>query len=419
MKSQPPKAISTLKLTLTVAFAVALLAAPSTQAENFKVVYTFTGGDDGGHPLAGLVIDVAGNLYGTASSGGNPHCTPAYCGTVFKIDRSGHETTLYSFAGGSDGAVPEAKLLMSGQGVFYGTTYNGGGSSSCSDGCGTVFRISGGKEKVLYRFKGGNDGANPVAGLSVDKSGNLYGTTLNGGVYGYGTVFELIKTQSKYTESVLYSFTGGTDGANPVSGVTVLNSSLFGTASLGGDSTCLNPDDTYGCGTVFRIAPVSDATGRIRWKESTIHSFEMQDDGGVPYAGLTEWLGDLYGAATSGGDGLGGGGTVFELVHSGKKWEFSALYGLPGWPISGTFRNVVLDSSGNIYATTHCDGTYSDGTVYELTANAWTYKLLYTFTGQSDGYYVFSNLAFDEHGSLYGTTSQGGAYNGTVFKVKP
>lgn len=393
------------------------LATLRVKAQTFEVIYSFTAGSDGGRPLAGLAIDTNGILYGTASIGGS-----FGSGVVFKSSEAGQETAIYSFGGGTDGANPEAAPLVDAKGDIYGTTYNGGGSTICNGGCGTIFKIDAvGNETVLYRFSGGTDGGNPEASLTMDQSGNLYGTTFEGGVYGYGTVFEL---SSSGQETVLYSFTGGSDGANPVGGVTLVKGEVFGTTSLGGDLTCLNPNGTYGCGTVFQL--VSPTSHRATtWRETVLHSFGMQDDGGIPYAGLVfSNSRHLYGAATSGGSG--GGGTVFELSPSKSGWNFSVLYGIPGWSISGTFANVVLDSSGNVYATTHCDGTLEDGTIYEISPSVggWTFSLLYNFCSEqncSDGLYSYSNLVFDKQGNLYGTTYLGGAnlYDGEIFKLTP
>lgn len=412
-------------LVLALTLVAITFLTPRVYGQTFEVFYSFTGGSDGGNPLAGLVIDKDGNLYGTNSDGGSPYCVPAYCGTVFKIDPNGNETTLHAFAGGTDGAAPESQLLLDGNGNLFGTTYNGGGSANCPDGCGSVFEIAAnGTETVLYGFHGGTDGENPVAGLAMDKEGNLYGTTFNGGAYGYGAVFEV---NASGQENVLYSFTGGKDGANPIAGVTFDKGTLLGTTSLGGDMTCLNPNNTYGCGVLFQLGPISStAKGpATTWSETVLHTFEMQTDGGVPYAGLiVGHSGAIYGATTSGGSGLGG--TVFELKPAKLGWIFDPIYGISGWALSGTYRDLVQDASGNIYATTHCDGVSSNGTAYELSPSGsnWTYTLLYTFCQQSpcyDGYYPHSNIVIDAQGNLYGTTFAGGAnlYDGEVFRITP
>src|SRR5271155_418852 len=372
-----------------LALGLVVAATPRAQAQTFSVLHSFTGGSDGGTPLAGFAIDTAGTLYGTTSTGG-----ASGIGTVFKISAEGTETVLHSFSSGTDGANPQGSLLRDAAGDLYGTTFGGGAS-----GAGTVFKVGPhGKETVLYSFKAGTDGANPEAGLAIDAAGNLYGTTTAGGPNGNGTIFKLTKKPEKWTEKVLYSFGSGTDGAIPVAGVT-LNAagSLYGTTSAGG---------TYGYGTVFQLKD-----SKSGWKEDILHNFELQSDGGVPYAGLVfDQSGNLYGAATEGGDGGQiGGGTVFELTPTKGSWTFTVINSLAGWGISGTFRDLLLDSSGDIYATTHCDGANDAGTVYELTPSAgtWTYNSLYVFTGGSDGLFSFSTWCLTR--TVISTARPGGA----------
>jgi uncharacterized repeat protein (TIGR03803 family) len=371
-------------------------ASPKIHSQTFSVVHRFKW-SDGANPLAGLTVD-GSNLYGTTSAGGSYGA-----GTVFQINGDDEETVLYEFKGGEDGASPEAALILIG-GNLYGTTSAGGGSDA-----GTVFEVTPhGEEKVLYSFTGKTDGTNPEAGLIGDSNGNLYGTTNLGGKYDHGTVFELVRPKDggAWTEAVLHSFGKGNDGADPVAGVTFdPTGNLYGTTSSGG---------TDGNGTVFQLTP-----SKSGWTERILHSFELQGDGGVPYAGIVVDGEKLYGAATDGGEGgSDGGGTVFELAPSNGSWNFTVLYRLPGWGVSGSFRNLLV-SSGKIYATTHCDGTYSSGTVYELTPSGSTWKsdTLHEFSGGSDGFYSFSNLVLYK-GSLYGTTNQGGdGDDGIVFKV--
>jgi uncharacterized repeat protein (TIGR03803 family) len=379
--------------------ALAATAIPAADAQTLSVVHNFTGGSDGGYPVDGLMMDSKGVLFGTASSGGT-----SGLGVVFKTKGTGALTVLHSFGGGSDGATPNGGVVEDASGAFYGTTTAGGTS-----GQGTVFRLKGTRETVLYSFAGGTDGADPQAGLAMDASGNLYGTTTAGGTSGNGTVFELVPPtggRGAWSEQVLYSFGAGTDGAAPIGRVTLdASGNLYGTTSAGG---------AYGYGTVFQLKP-----GAV-WSENILHSFQNASDGATPYAGLvSDAAGNLFGAATDGG--TNGGGTVFELSPSGGSWTFSVLTSLPGWGVSGTFRDVVLDSSGNIYATTHCDGANSAGTIYELTpsGSTWTYNLLYSFTGGSDGLYSISNLLI-KRGKLYGTTIDGGADGaGVIYKLTP
>ena len=396
-----PESISvTAKMMLVYVFVAGLVAVatPPAHAQTFGVIHSFSGGSDGGNPVNGFSANTVGELFGTASSGG------AYGnGVVYKMTVKGAETVLHSFSGGTDGAGPNAELINSPYG-YYGTTTAGG-----AYGNGTVFLVNGKKETVLYSFAGGADGADPQAGLVLDAAGNLYGTTSAGGANGNGTVFELappLTKPGKWTETILYSFGGGTDGVTPVGGVSFdAAGNLYGTTSAGG---------VYGYGTIFQLVP-----GTV-WTENILHSFQDGDDGAVPYADLiSDSSGNFYGAATEGGNG--GGGTIFELTPAGGSWTFSVIYSVPGWGISGSYRKVVLDASGNLYGTTHCDGDHNAGTVYELTptGGSWTYTVLYNFTGGRDGLYSFSNLVV-RGGKVYGTTKYGGANgNGVVFEVTP
>ena len=385
---------------LFAVLAVLLFLVPFTQAQTFTVVYSFTGGSDGGDSTAGLV-NVSGNFFGTTTEGGGY----GY-GVVFGISPSGHEKVVYSFTGGADGATP-ASGLLSFDGYLLGTTSAGG-----AFGAGTVFAITPqSKEVVLHSFTGGADGSGPQGGLVMDALGNLYGTTFSGGASGNGTVFELIRPKVKggaWTEQVLYSFKTGTDGANPVSGVTFDKAGhLYGTTSAGG---------AYSYGTVFQLTHSSSG-----WTENILYQFQLQNDGGTPWAGIVvDASGNLYGATTQGGWGADGGGTIFKLSSSHSGWSFEVIDVLSGWGISGTERNLVL-KNGTIFATTHCDGADTAGTVYELSPSgtSWTYTELYSFTGGTDGLYSVSTPMFDNQGNLWGTTRYGGANGwGVVFKIK-
>lgn len=247
------------------------------------VLYSFTGGNDGGYPPAGLIKDKAGDFYGTTQGGGT-----GSAGTVFELAPNGTETVLYSFTGGSDGNAPFAGVIRDRAGNLYGTTYGGG-----STGNGTVFKLApDGTETVLYSFTGGSDGGTPVAGLIMDRAGNLYGTTYVGGAGAEGTVFKLAPDGS---ETVLYSFTGGIDGGQPVAGLDQRAGHLYGTASAGGAD---------GSGVAFRITPFGT--------ETVLHSFAGGSDGATPYAGLiVDGAGNLYGTTIQGGSGANG--IVFAL----------------------------------------------------------------------------------------------------------
>ena len=291
-----------------------------TRSGTETVLHSFTGGGDGAISTAGLIPDPAGKLFSTTHVGG-----ASGNGTVFKLTRSGTETVLHSFTGGGDGAVPIAGLIADAAGNLYGTTFTGGGSGCGGSGCGTVFKLTrSGTESVLHSFTGSfGDGAGPDAGLIADAAGNLYGTTEFGGGSigcrstignGCGTVFKLTPSG---TETVLYSFTGGGDGAEPFAGLIAdAAGNFYGTTSQGGASND---------GTVFKLTPSGT--------ETVLHSFTDGSDGGFPLAGLiTDAAGNLYGTTSQGGGGSGCGdsgcGTVFEIAGSG----FAVFAGTPGTP---------------------------------------------------------------------------------------
>jgi uncharacterized repeat protein (TIGR03803 family) len=271
------------------------------------LLHIFLGSPDGKAPYGTLVRDADGNLYGTTAEGGvtGGACGAYGCGTVFKVDKNGIETVLYRFTGG-DGEHPIAGLVTDAKGNLYGTSEWGGSGTACEYGCGTVFELSKtGEETVLYSFTGQPDGANPLAGLIMDSKGNLYGATFYGGnsacPYGCGTVFEL---SNKGQESVLYSFcaaSGCSDGAYP-SGSVIMGAkgNLYGTTYEGGNSAC-----DGGCGTVFELSD----TG----KETVLHSFRGAADGKYPFDGLIwDRKGSLYGTARGGG--ASDYGTVWKLT---------------------------------------------------------------------------------------------------------
>lgn len=366
-------------------------------AQSFQVVHDFSGQADGANPLNGLMVSSTGVMYGTANSGG-----AYFNGAVFSFS-NGKFTRIHSFEGGKDGAQPQSFLIEDKSGNLYGTTSAGG-----AYGDGTVYRISGTTETVLYSFGSHlHDGSAPEAGLALDSAGNLYGTTTKGGTPGRGTVFMLVRsTNGTFTEKILHNFGADPDGSAPVAGVTLDSyGNLYGTTSEGG---------AYGYGTVFELKKASS------WAETILHSFENLGDGATPYAGLIAGpSGTFFGAATDGGQQ--GGGTVFKLTPTDSKWNFSVLTSIPGWGVSGSFRNLMFDGANTIYATTHCDGNDRSGTVYKLALvnGKWVYTLLYTFTGGNDGKFVFSNLVLSG-AKLYGTSNIGGTHEkGVIFEVNP
>ena len=411
------------------------------------VLYSFQGGtSDGDQPYGGLVADNSGNLYGTTAEGGVGGCTlygsTVSCGTVFKLTPGSGgtytESVLHYFQGGaSDGSYPLAGLIIDASGNLYGTTEFGG-----ADSVGTVFKLTKGSagsytESVLHSFQYAvPDGEQPIAGLIMDGSGNLYGTTLSGGTHGYGTVFKLTPGGGgSYTESVLYSFQGGTsDGDVPNGGlITDGSGNLYGTTLQGGSGGCTASASIIGCGTVFKLTP----GGGGSYTESVLYSFlGGTTDGAYPYSGLvTDSTGNLYGTTFVGGPGTGicnsqnsssGCGTVFKLTLGGSgNYTESVLHYFQAGASDGAnpTHGLIIDSSGNLYGAS---GGGTGGAVFLLTpgsGGSYSEAVLYSFNDAiSDGAFP-TDLIMDGSGKLYGTTELGGTGTcspsgcGTVFKI--
>ena len=395
---------------------ISFLILSTAQGQTFTVIHHFTGGSDGANPIAGVTVDAAGNLYGTASAGGRR----GY-GDVYRLVHSGPGwlfSLVYTFLGDAvgDGISPQSRVVIGPGGFLYGTTRSGGGGDGCRErhGCGTVFRVKPKpgasldpwQETVLYSF-GTYDGSDPYYGDVVfDAVGNLYGTTRDGGAYLQGVVYELTPQAGMWKEQVLYSFAGTPDGSAPMGGVAMNQAGvLFGTTSAGGMA---------GWGAVYQLR--LSASG---WTESVLYSFEGAGDGETPIAGVVVGpSGVLYGATLAGG--INGGGTVLALTPGGgSSWDFSTLYGFGG--SGGPYGGLIADQAGNLYGTTSGDGAGRQGSVFKLTLSSgqWMYTSLHDFTGGLDGGTPYGGLALDANGNLYGTASVGGAYgNGVVFQVR-
>lgn len=380
---------------LALAIMLGLAVAPlSAQGQTLTVLYSFTGGIDGSNPDDGLLLGSTGRFYGTTISGGL-----FGEGALFSVSLAGHETVLHQFSENrADGSVPITPLAQDSLGYLYGTTSEGGSPACDTLGCGTVFRLnpsvsnsfvvlhsfahggteyipnevlvdssanvfgtaqggrlhhggvfeidSAGKYSVLYSFSGGNDGSNPLGGLLLSTKGTLYGTTHDGGAFNQGVIFKL---SGSGVETVLYTFTGGADGAHPQSRLVLDNSSnLCGTTSGGG---------TAGLGTVFKL----DKTG----KETVLHSFTGGADGGTPN-------GDL-----------------------------------------------IRDQAGNLYGVTPTGGAFNLGTVFKVDAATGTESVVYSFTGGTNAKFPNGNLVLDTAGNFYGAAGGGAFGFGTVFKLAP
>jgi uncharacterized repeat protein (TIGR03803 family) len=396
-------------LTLAVMLVVGIVLTPSVQAQTFSVLHSFTGTPDGSEPIAGLVMDDAGNLYGTTQLGGSSNG-----GTVFKVDTTGKETVLYNFTDVGTGLSPESNLVRDKAGNLYGTTSQGGGTEWCEgNGCGTVFKVdTTGKGIVLYSFKGGTtDGCGPYGGLVRDREGNLYGTTVTCGVSNLGTVFR-VSTSGK--ETVLHSFSG-TDGAYPELTSLIIDAkgNLYGVAYAGGDLSC---GGGHGCGVVYKLSKRGTLT--------VLYSFAGGADGaadgchpqGTPFM---DEKGNLYGTTLL--CGSANEGIVWKLNKTGKE---TVLYSFTGTVTGGDGEfpeaGVIMDAKGNLYGTTIQGGTSGDaGTVYELNEKG-TLTRLHSFHGEPDGAAPWGGLIRDTKGNLYGACYLGGSdHNGTVWKLTP
>ena len=394
---------------VSILFFLAFLSSTGT-AQIFNTLYQFQGGSDGSSP-SGVIRDSAGNLYGTTVTGGI-----AVYGTVFKLDTSGKKTTLYEFKGGTDGEQPHGNLVLDANGNLYGTTeYGGNLSFSCGGypGCGVVFKLDqAGNETVLYRFTGGSDGGEPLAGLAIDKAGNLYGTTAGGGLpgcnyftQGCGVVFKLDTTGK---ETVLHTFGGGSDGGASNSPV-ILDAS----GNLYGLTTGINANG----GTVFKIDPSGN--------ETVLHAFAGSPDGEQPYGTLVlDKNGNVYGTTYGGGIfdpnacKYGGCGVGFKVTPTGKE---QLLYSFPGgangW---GPTAGLVRDKSGNLYGTAALGGMSRSccGVLFELNPNR-QQTIMHSFTGGADGASPETDLIQDNAGNLYGTALGGTYGSGVIFQIIP
>ncbi len=401
--------------------AVAGLALTSTfsgvaWASAEKVIHNFDGTPDGAAPNAGVILDAAGNLYGTAAGGGS-----AGLGIVYELAPSTSgawtENILYSFQGGSDGATPLGPLIFDQAGNLYGTTSNGGVYG------GTVFElIPNGDgtwaEKVLFRANAfGYPVYFPSSNMVFDAAGNLYGTSSRGG-FGTGNVFELSPSpDGSWTMVSIYSFSYD-ELNNPTSLIIDAAGNLYGTTEYGGTSDF---------GEVFELSPSS--TG---WKINYPHNFKALPDGQYPTGGvILDSGGNLYGTSSQGGASSACScGTVFRLKSSngGTRWTEAVMKSFDGAPGSGPIAGVVMDSANNLYGLTYYSGVEQGneigGVAFRINPMTGAYTLLHEFGAAGDGYGPLGTLAFGPGGNLFGTTWGGGSSQvygdgGTVFELQP
>lgn len=391
-----------------------LVAARPCTASTLAPIYTFSG-SDGSDPV-GIVFN-NGSIYGVAGDGG-AHGQ----GEVFRLDRgtggTWTETTLYSFAGGSDGANPVG-IAFDASGDIIGATDSGGGGTACGSGCGIVFELSppNWTEKIIHVFKGGaKDGEQPKAAPIVH-DGTAYVTTAFGGAgNGFGTVMQFkppAAGKTNWTSKLLYSFQGGSDGALPWAPPSFGGNNLFGTTFQGGSG--MSGDG--GWGSVFELMP--PPKGSTVWKESVPLGMDGSQ-GSNPLAQLLYRKGVLYGTAESGGNALNYG-VVFSLSRPAGTWIQTVLYSFPT-PSDGWLPTTIAfaPTGQAIYGSTATGGSATDGTLYKLTPSSpfWTKQTIWTFSGGSDGKGP-NFVVFGPDGNLYGTAALGGSGNGVVFRIAP
>lgn len=389
------------------------------------VIHSFIGPPLGELPDANPIVDSSGRFYGTTSGGGTNSSCGGGCGTIYQLASGGHgtwkEATLWSFDA-THGEYPGYPLVSDSAGNLFGTTQVGGGTNGFGVAYG-LFHAGGWHLRDLHDFLGNRDGQQPRSSLIFDKTGNLYGTTVaggSGGSGGGGTIYQLIRSGRKWSETILYRFSPyGSNGSNPQAPVALgRDGSLYGTTSHGGNSACPS-----GCGVVFKLSPA----GKGRWIESAVHAFDGTD-GCTSVAGLAaDHAGNFFGSTNLGGPGFptceGGCGTLFQLTHgSHGHWSFAVIHDFTtSGGGCGPVGNMVVDAAGNLYGTAVIGGN-GGGIVFKVARkphNQWKYAVLHTFTDTPDGWEP-TGLVMAANGKLYGTTITGGANGlGAVFEITP
>jgi uncharacterized repeat protein (TIGR03803 family) len=383
-----------------------------TEAQNYTFSILYSAKNSGTGPRrfnSPLIIDAAGNLYGTSGNGGD-----FKDGSVFKVTPTGTMSVLYSFKGATqlDGAAPSATPFMDSAGNLYGTTTLGGISGACpnsplAQGCGTVFKVtSAGQETVLYRFQGLNDGSLPLAGVVVDSAGNVYGTTLNdyqvldGGDGGNGDVYK-IDTSGKF--SIVHLFCSQDpncpDGQYPAS-APILDASgnLYGSTASGG---------AFSDGTIYQITPAG--------VETVLYNFHPQYTSQIQGDLTRDAQGNFYGVTVYNISNPADGGEIYKVTSAGQETlPYSFCQYPPTCPEGDEPQAPIqLDKAGNLFGVVGYGAVNGSGGVFKVTTSG-TYTILYNFPSG----FATNGLVIDSAGNLYGTSSNGGEYNmGTVYKL--
>jgi uncharacterized repeat protein (TIGR03803 family) len=392
---------------------VFLFCEATSKAATAEVIYSFAGEDDGEYADTDLAIDADGNLYGTSVLGGR-----FGGGTVWQLSPVGGgwvHSVLYDFTGGADGGEPYKGVTLDAAGNLYGTAVTGG-SGSCEGGCGVTYKLtkSGNSwtQRVIHAFTGGDDGSGPGARVALDGRGNVYGMTPTGGANGLGVIYALHPSSNDaWVLRVIHTFTGGSDGSSGSAGKLLLRGGhIFGVATTGGAN---------GSGIVFELRPTR--TGE--WGFRTIYSFQGAPDGVFPYGALLfDVAGNLYGTTYYGGtNGLGT--VYKLSLSSARKWTETVLYSFQaGSDGNSSISNLVSDAAGNLYGTTS-EGGLGSGTIFQLTPGqngTWTESIPHAFQGPPDGAFPYAGMVGGGAGTFYGATVHGGDDgDGAIYKFTP
>lgn len=420
---------ATVALVVVATLATTMVAAPTANAQSLTVLHAFTGGNDGALPGAGMTVDRAGNLYGSTEYGGDLSCfgggegLPNGCGVLFEVKKTGSGwlfDPIFIFPAKLTGYLSNYPGgLAIGPNGLYGITNEGGVQDN-----GTVFRVAPAltgpsnvfaqwKYNALLKFTG-DDGAAPTRldPLRFDSAGNIYGAATYGGPANDGVVYELAPSGAGWTESVLYSFTGGSDGEHLRGMIFDDQGNIYGVAAYGGNNDC-----EYGCGLVYKLTP--SASG---WTETILHIFQQGIDGGWPGPLIRDKAGNLYGLTEAYGPD-NSGGTVWELSPSSGGWTFSVLQAFPTSTVYdyGHYP-LTMDAKGNLYGISSYGGANNYGFLFELTPSSggWSYTDLYDFGADYDACVPQGAPILDPAGNIYGVTEGCGKYSyGTVWEFTP
>jgi uncharacterized repeat protein (TIGR03803 family) len=401
-----------LRIRTGAATAIFVLSLATLSAATTDVIFSFAG-NDGEYADTDLETDYAGNIYGTTVLGGD-----FGSGTVFQLSPTPNgwvHTVLYSFTGGADGGEPYKGVSLDRAGNLYGTAVTGG-SGSCEGGCGVVYKLtkSGGTwtQTVIHAFTGGDDGSGPGARVTVDRSGDVYGMAPTGGANGLGTIYKIHqRPHGTPTFNVIHTFTGGADGSTGSAGRMILrHGRLFGAATTGG---------MYGSGIIFELTP----TDVGEWDLRPVYSFRGQPDGSFPYGAiLFDGSGNVYGTTYYGG--TNGIGAVYKLsTRPTGEWGEEIIYSFQdGTDGNSPISNLVFDAAGNLYGTTS-EGGAGSGVIFKLSpvgGGQWIESVVHSFQGPPDGSFAYNGMVVDRFGNFYGATVHGGMNDdGSVYKFTP